>query len=96
MEEIPSVTQKSTSVVFTSALSKDVVPSHYADIELSHRGGTDDPIQNKRSEVVYSTLIEVCYITHFTYTLGFGNCSVITNKILLPICIMTAFSYSYV
>ena len=75
MDEIPSDTQKSTNIVSTPAVSKDVVPSHYADIELSHRGGTYDPIQNKRNQVVYSTVIsfEVCYITHFTYALGFGN-----------------------
>ena len=79
MEEIPSVTQKSTSVVSTPALSKDVVPSHYADIELSHRGGTYDPIQNKRNQVIYSTVIpdEVCYITHFTCNLVFSNYSII-------------------
>ena len=78
MEEIPSDTQKSTIVLSTPVLSKDVVPSHYA---LSHRGGTYmyDPIQNKRNQVVYSTVIsvEVCYITHFTnnppFYLVFGN-----------------------
>ena len=74
MEEIPSDTQKSTIVLSTPVLSKDVVPSHYADIELSHRGGTYmyDPIQNKRNQVVYSTVIsvEVCYITHFTNNLS--------------------------
>ena len=63
MEGIPSLTQESTSVLSTPALSKDIVPS---DIEFSHRGETYDPIRNKRNQVVYAALIpdEVCYITH--------------------------------
>ena len=75
VEEIPSDIQKSTIVVSTPAISKDVVPSHYADIELSHKDGTNDPVQNKRNQVIYSTVIsvEVCYITHFTCNLVFGN-----------------------
>ena len=73
MEEISSDTEKSTNAVFTPAVSKDVIPSHYADIELSHKDGTYH--KYKRNQVVYSTVIsvEVCYITHFTCNLVFGN-----------------------
>ena len=64
MKEIPSVIQKSTNVVSTPFLSKDVVP-HYADIELSHKRETYDLV-GELKQVVYSTVIsdKVCYITH--------------------------------